>query len=137
MDSGINDSPLLDKKDYESIWDDIEHNKSSKENSQRVELDYIKTNFDVDFENTKELEEETEVTRVMMLQISYFKWIFVVPLLWLLTVFLILLFMFWSVNLTKWLLYWKWSDISRATHLLVYGTRKQKEIVKLKKGTKK
>jgi len=68
-----------------------------------------------------------------MLKISYLKRIFVVPPLVVLTLGFILLFCHWFISLQKKLLYSETDDLENATHVYVYASRKQIEIIKLDK----
>ena len=69
-----------------------------------------------------------------MLRRSYFKMFVVVPILALATAFMFLLFIYWSITLQRYLLYSSCFDIEHATHLMMYSTRKQSEIVSLKRS---
>ena len=71
-----------------------------------------------------------------MLEVSYFKRIVIVPILCLFTLGFIMLFAHWYIALNQSLFYVKSQSLKRATHLMVFSTRKQKEIVKLNKSKK-
>lgn len=87
------------------------------------------------FVNKKLNEEETQIGRIIMLEVSYFKRIVFVPILAILTCFTIFLFVFWSVRLKRVLFYNKTKNIKKATHLLVFGVKKHIEIVEITTGT--
>ena len=66
-----------------------------------------------------------------MLEKSTFKQYVLMPLLCLLTAFILLLVAYWSIKLWCALFYNKTKDLSKATHLLVTGTRNELEIIEL------
>ena len=102
--------------------------------SEVSEEKYAMSEYDWLFLNKRMNEEETQIGRLIMLEVSYFKRIIIVPLLWIFTWFVILLFWFWSVNLKRALFFNKTNKIENATHLLVYGIKKHIEIVPITSG---
>jgi len=111
----------------------LEKNDPEK-HSPSFKLKFKKRKYDIAFQNTKECEEETEICRLVMLKDSTLKQKLYLPILCLLTLFSILLFMRWSVSLKRLLSYKRCNSLSEATHLMVFGTRNQKEIIKLSKS---
>ena len=63
------------------------------------------SSFDCNFINRRESEEETQIWRILMLNISILKLLFVMPLLFVLTGGFILLFWYWYVSLRYALLF--------------------------------
>lgn len=112
-----------DRREYESDMSIVD------------ETPFKKTKADLNFKNRNEWEEETKIWRIIMLEVSYLKRIILVPLLCVLTAFFILLWWFWSISLKRFLFFNIWNDLDKASHLYVYGKRKQREIVKLNKGS--
>ena len=98
--------------------------------SMKVEM----TNHDWFFINKRMNEEETQIGRIIMLEVSYFKRIVLVPILCILTCFIVFLFWFWSVRLKRALFFNKTTSINKATHLLIYGVKNHIEIVKIITG---
>lgn len=94
----------------------------------------VKTQYDVEFRNKRECEEETKIVRVEMLELSLLKKFVLVPILCILTCFTILLGCWWWIGLMRIVFYNKTRDLSKATHLMVYGTRKQREIIPLERS---
>lgn len=127
---------MIDKQDDAKPLDlgnklESKHKVEALNFSPQSERQIKATPFECLFVNRKDCEEETEICKIIMLESSIIKRVTIVPLLTLLTAGFILLFSYWSVSLTLALFYSKTERITKATHLLIHGTRNQKEIVKL------
>ena len=90
--------------------------------------------YDWGFVNRRESEEETQIWRIIMLELSIFKIVFIMPILFILTLGFILLFCYWYVSLRYILLFTKTKSLSNASYLYVFSTRNQKEIVKINRS---
>ncbi len=85
----------------------------------------------IDFTNFNEKEETTCITSLTMLQFSCCKTYLLLPILSLLSLFILPVRMYWSVPLQRKYMYSEVTDLARATHLLVYGRDGNIEIVEL------
>ncbi len=90
--------------------------------------------FECNFVNKLNSEEETQIFKVVKLQICWLKVILLVPILTILTAGIALLFIIWYVDVMYYLVFWRVKELDKASFLLVYGCRKQKEIVYIKRG---
>ena len=85
----------------------------------------------IDFTNFNEKEETTCITSLTMLQSSCCKTYLLLPILSLLSLFILPIRMYWSVPLQRKYMYNEVTDLAQVTHLLVHGRDGNIEIVEL------
>ena len=85
----------------------------------------------IDFTNFNEKEETTCITSLTMLQSSCCKTYLLLPILSLLSLFILPIRMYWSVPLQRKYMYNEVKDLAQVTHLLVHGRDGNIEIVEL------
>lgn len=94
---------------------------------------FVPSPYVIECINKKDAEDETKVVEIVMVKLSWLKIILIMPLLTIITVGVVILFIHWYVPVKMFLLFTRVKKLSDATHLKVLSTRKQKEIVTLKR----
>ena len=103
---------------------------TKSEGASKEEREFLRPN-QVDFVNFNEKEEATCITSLSLLQFSCAKAYLLVPILSLLTVFVLPVMLYWKAHLRAKYLYWSVTSEGVATHLLVCGRDGNVEIVPL------
>ncbi len=90
----------------------------------------------VDILNFNEKEESTCIKEAILLELSFFKILIIVPILSVCTVFIFAVVLYWKKNLQRQMLFWKVSSLKKASYIYIKGMGDNVDIFKIRDNTR-